>query len=50
MSGTEKKEVTQLGVEFLRSRTLESVIRSHGKIVGRTEVEKQWKEAKKAKK
>jgi len=49
MEGKEKKEVIQLGVEFLRSRSLDSVIRSHGKTLTRAEVTKQWTEANKKK-
>lgn len=45
-----EKEVVQLGVEYLRSRTLKSVIRSHGKLVSRTEIKKQWEEANKKEK
>lgn len=44
-----KKEVEQLGVEFLRKRSLDSVIRSHGKLLTRAEVKKQWDEANKKK-
>lgn len=44
-----KKEVVQLGVEFLRKRSLDSVIRSHGKLLTRAEVKKQWDEANKKK-
>jgi hypothetical protein len=49
MEGKEKKEVIQLGVEFLRSRSIDSVIRSHGKLLTRAEVTKQWNEANKKK-
>jgi hypothetical protein len=49
MEGKEKKEVVQLGVDFLRKRSLDSVIRSHGKLLTRAEVKKQWDEANKKK-
>ena len=49
MEGEDKKKVVQLGVEFLRKRSLDSVIRSHGKLLTRAEVKKQWDEANKKK-
>jgi len=45
-----EKEVAQLGVAYLRSRTLDSVIRTHGKLISRTEIKKQWEEANKQEK
>lgn len=49
MEGKDKKEVMQLGVAFLRSRSLDSVIRSHGKFLTREELTRQWNEANKKK-
>jgi hypothetical protein len=50
MSEVKEKEVTKLGVAFLRSRSLDSVIRTHGKLISRTEIKKQWEEANKQEK
>lgn len=50
MEATDKKQVIQLGVEYLKSRALDSVIRTHGKLIPRSEITKQWNEANKEKK
>jgi len=48
MSDVKAKDVIQLGVEYLKSRVLKAVIRSHGRLIARHEIEKQWKEANKS--
>lgn len=44
-----EKEVIQLGVAYLQSRKLKSVIRSYHNKMDRSEIEKQWKAANKEK-
>jgi len=42
-----KKEVIQLNVDYLKSRTLEGVYKSFHKRIDLEEIEKQWKAANK---
>lgn len=47
MADEAKKEPIQFGIEYLKSRTLNAVIREYHTKVDRKEIEKQWNAANK---